>query len=143
MVFPAALAPAATAASGGLAGIAGATFGGGGGKTVNKTRKTSIQQESVTKDIDNTSIQRTYSPQVTRKINYNPQVAIESPGSSFKSTVKQKDKQGVQPSQPVVIRAPTEQRQDSRQRDSQEASSGLRQVALAAALVGGAYFLSQ
>lgn len=140
---------AAASAVGTGGGIALNELAGSGGKTKNIKKNldqdTQITRSTTTSTTDNR--QYTYSPQDSTKVNYNPQVQIDSPDASLGSKNSQKSKKKSNPTQSNPVTIPV--RQDPGQRSGQvgggnqsgSSSGGDKMVLLGALGLGAAYLL--
>jgi hypothetical protein len=137
MVAPIVLAAGAA----GGAGVLGAAMGGSNSKTEQNRYDTQVsRKKTVTK-----SEQTTISPQVSRQIDYSPQIQIDSPDSSIASKKQQSQTptQETSPSQPISITVPTDQETGDQGSTTDQGGDIKKVLIIGSVVAGGAWVLRE
>lgn len=148
MVAPALALPLA----GGAAAALGSLAGGGGGTQEQNRYDTQVRRTYSPTTTTNTTTtdnrQITISPQRSNKVNYNPQVIVDSPDASVGSKLSQKSKKGgASPEQKAPVTTPVTSRPDF-SGDQQTGDQGAKQaggkdtLVLLGLVAAGAYVLN-
>ena len=116
-------------------------MGGSESKTEQNRYDTQISKKETITNTDQTTI----SPQISRQVDYSPQIQIDSPDSSIASKKQQSQTptQETSPSQPIVVDVPTNQ-ETGDQGSTTDQGGGIKKVLIIGSVVaGGAYVLKE